>query len=146
MTSFNAVSRDTQTAIEELVKARYAVDAAYEIAVRRIITAELGTEWTARQYNACDWRVKYPQLSMPSIKELRKHGWVSYREEEFELPMEVRRNIETLTCSDGTVEFHKITAYSGPYEVGEKTGYGSTIVEIKRPSDFKGRHYVYRLN
>ncbi len=61
----------------------YAQRTAHKIAVCNLITDVLGEEWTAKEFNAVEWKYDYNIDFMPSLPTLRRYGWVEYRIDSF---------------------------------------------------------------
>lgn len=145
-THFDILSADAQDAVVNMEKARIAYEGAKTAAIRAVITEVLGDEWTAKEFNNQEWRAY--GVDMPSLETLTNRGYVTYRVEEFELPMKVKEEIAgtriTVTLDSGKT-FVVDACYENIYTVGMYYA-GCHVVEVahKLP-EFKGHRYIYRL-
>lgn len=142
--NLSAEVRDTITYVD---KAYAAYEEAKKAAIRAVITEVLGDEWTAKEFNNQGW-LAYG-VDMPSLETLTNRGYVTYRVEEFELPMKVKEEIAgtriTVTLDNGET-FMPDAVYASRFVVGERYGNGYIVkVERDRLPEFKGHRYIYRL-
>lgn len=143
------IGRATRDAIESAQVLKQACKDAEKKALTSLIKDVLGDCFTQRQFDSVPWG-KYG-IYIPTIETLRRHGLVTYTQEEFDLPESAKASIAdekiVITYEDGSTTLEQESWY---YNVMYTRTFRKKKVANVRSATadditFKGRRNIYHV-